>query len=64
MQHRLFHKHLHTHDYCNTIYNSQVIETAKIGVQERRTGTAHKWEEGKIVQKMYTHVSKCKKVKI
>jgi hypothetical protein len=30
MQHRLLQRHLHTHVYCNTIHNSQVVETAKM----------------------------------
>jgi hypothetical protein len=30
MQHRLLQRHLHTHVYCSTIHNSQVMETAKI----------------------------------
>jgi hypothetical protein len=30
MWHRLPQRHLHTHVYCSTIHNSQVIETAKI----------------------------------
>jgi hypothetical protein len=30
MQLKLFHSHLHTHVYCSTIHNSQVMETAKM----------------------------------
>jgi hypothetical protein len=30
MQHRLLQRHLHTHVYCGTIHNSQVMETAKM----------------------------------
>jgi hypothetical protein len=30
MWHRLLQRHLHTHVYCSTIHNSQVIETAKM----------------------------------
>jgi hypothetical protein len=30
MQHRVFQQHLHTHVYCSTIHNSQVIETTKM----------------------------------
>jgi hypothetical protein len=29
MQHRFLQRHLHTHVYCSTIHNSQVMETAK-----------------------------------
>jgi hypothetical protein len=28
--HRLLQRHLHTHIYCGTIHNSQVMETAKM----------------------------------
>jgi hypothetical protein len=28
--HRLLQRHLHTHVYCNTVHNSQVMETAKM----------------------------------
>jgi hypothetical protein len=30
IQHRLFQRHLHTHDYCSAIHNSQVMETTKM----------------------------------
>jgi hypothetical protein len=30
MQLKLLQKHLHTHVYCSTIYNTQAIETAKM----------------------------------
>jgi hypothetical protein len=30
MQHRLLQRHLHTHVYCSTIHNSQVMETTKM----------------------------------
>jgi hypothetical protein len=30
MRHRLLQRHLYTHVYCSTIYNSQVTETAKM----------------------------------
>jgi hypothetical protein len=30
MQLRLLQRHLHTHVYCSTIHNSQVMETAKM----------------------------------
>jgi hypothetical protein len=30
MQHRLLQRHLHTHVYCSTIYNCQVVETTKM----------------------------------
>jgi hypothetical protein len=32
---RLFHRHLHTHVYCSTIRNIQVMETAKMPYYKR-----------------------------
>jgi 7,8-dihydro-6-hydroxymethylpterin-pyrophosphokinase len=35
MQLRLLQRHLHTHVYCSTIHNSQVMETAKMPHYQR-----------------------------
>jgi hypothetical protein len=35
MQLRLLQKHLHTHVYCSTVYNSQVMEIAEMPHNQR-----------------------------
>jgi hypothetical protein len=41
MQLKLLQKHLHTHVYCNTNYNSQAMETAKIQMDQENVVFIH-----------------------